>query len=122
MTDKQDTFRAGVEQFNQKQFFECHDTWESIWMESKGEEKLFLQGLIQIAVGYFHASNGKYHAAISQFSKGIAKVSSLPPNYYGVKAENLLLSATSHAAACEAIISGKVTLLDSYTIPQIQFS
>lgn len=104
MTDEHDAFLLGVQQFNNGQFFECHDTWEEIWMEKRGEEKKFLQGLIQIAVGYSHASNGTFHAALSQLSKGADKLSGIPTHFFGIDADHILRVAQDHARMCEDII------------------
>ncbi|MGZ5427557.1 MAG: DUF309 domain-containing protein, partial [Thermoanaerobaculia bacterium] len=44
-------FRAG-------RFFEAHEEWELLWKDSKGDEKLFLQGLIQLAAACVHIGRG----------------------------------------------------------------
>ena len=54
-----DQFLKGIELFNQEQFYECHDTLEEIWLEETGEERGFLQGMIQVAVAFHHYQNGK---------------------------------------------------------------
>ena len=44
----------GIEQFNQQDFFDCHETLEDLWrLDTSGEREL-IQGIIQIAVGYYH--------------------------------------------------------------------
>ena len=44
-------FREAIDLFNHQQFFECHEVLEDLWRPlPEGSEKLFLQGLIQIAV------------------------------------------------------------------------
>jgi len=46
-----DQFARGIEEFNNRYFFECHDTLEDLWMDTVGRDRLFLQGLIQVSVG-----------------------------------------------------------------------
>ena len=36
-------FWQAVEQFNQEQFYACHDTLEAIWMEAPQPQKTFYQ-------------------------------------------------------------------------------
>lgn len=44
MTDDQpQQFWQGVEQFNTREFYACHDTLEALWMEATEPEKLFIK-------------------------------------------------------------------------------
>ncbi|HYM10014.1 MAG TPA: DUF309 domain-containing protein, partial [Bryobacterales bacterium] len=44
----------GIALFNGRQFFECHEALEEIWMPARGPKRLFLQALIHFAVGFYH--------------------------------------------------------------------
>ncbi len=44
----------GVRLFNQKRFFEAHEALEALWLEARGDEKVFLHGLIQVAAAFHH--------------------------------------------------------------------
>ena len=67
-------FARGIEQFNEGKFFECHETLEDYWNGLHGDDKLFVQGLIQAAVACHHALHGNWRGAASQFDKSIAKL------------------------------------------------
>jgi hypothetical protein len=56
-------YLAGVLLFNRGDFFEAHEAWESLWMDTFGPEKQFYQGLIQAAVGLCHFCNGNLRGA-----------------------------------------------------------
>lgn len=56
-------YLAGIELFNEGDFFEAHEAWEELWMETAGEEKKFYQGLIQAAVSLCHFCNGNLRGA-----------------------------------------------------------
>ena len=81
-------FAHGVELFNQKEFFECHDAFEELWQEERGERRLFLQGLIQAAVGCHHLSNGNTTGAISQYNKSLDKLKQYADDYLGLDMKN----------------------------------
>lgn len=83
-------FIRGIEQFNRGEFFECHDTLEAIWAETAGRERRFLQGLIQIAVGFYHFENGNPSGALSQWSRGEEKLAPFPSGTGGVNLSGLL--------------------------------
>jgi predicted metal-dependent hydrolase len=60
-------YLAGIVLFNRGDFFEAHEVWELIWMESFGPEKKFYQALIQAAVSLCHFCNGNGRGAIKLY-------------------------------------------------------
>ena len=56
-------YLAGIVLFNRGDFFEAHEVWESLWMETFTEDKRFFQALIQAAVGLLHFCNGNVRGA-----------------------------------------------------------
>src|SRR5437588_10779939 len=60
-------YLAGIVLFNRGDFFEAHEVWESLWMETCGEDKRFFQALIQAAVGLLHFCNGNIRGAVKLY-------------------------------------------------------
>ena len=60
-------YLAGIVLFNRGDFFEAHEVWESLWMETFTPEKKFYQGLIQAAVGLLHFCNGNVAGALKLY-------------------------------------------------------
>lgn len=60
-------YLAGIRFFNDGDFFEAHEVWEDLWSESHGDERRFVQGLIQAAVGLCHFSNGNLGGALKLY-------------------------------------------------------
>jgi uncharacterized protein len=79
----------GISEFNSGKFFECHDTLEEIWHGTRGAARDFLQGLIQIAVGFYHLGNANTTGGRSQFEKALAKLTPYPRQYLGVDLDAL---------------------------------
>ncbi|MBI5474489.1 MAG: DUF309 domain-containing protein, partial [Ignavibacteriae bacterium] len=77
-------FIRGIEEFNRRQFFEAHDTWEEEWREMSGANKIFYQGLIHTTVGFYHLSNKNYRGAGSQLGKAVSKLEQFLPFFLGV--------------------------------------
>lgn len=50
--------REGVELFNEGRFFECHEVWEKLWMETGGARADLLKGLLQGAIALHHFRRG----------------------------------------------------------------
>jgi hypothetical protein len=52
-------FWRGVDAFGAGDYFAAHEEWEGIWLVAEGEEKNFLAGLIQAAVGLLKHRQGR---------------------------------------------------------------
>jgi hypothetical protein len=115
-------FERGVEEFNTRHFFEAHDTWEELWMETRGNHRLFYQGLIQTAVGFYHFSNGNFKGASSQFDKALAKLDRYLPAYHGVDTQQLVGRVREFLRDAELLRNGGAGMFDESRIPQIQWS
>ncbi len=89
------TFWQGIEQFNQQDFYGCHDTLESLWMEAAEPEKTFYQGILQIAVGCYHLGNHNWRGSVILLGEGIRKLSEYQPIYEEVNITNLIEVSTN---------------------------
>ena len=74
----------GIGELNDHRFFGAHETLESLWQEYRGDDRTFLQGLIQVAAGCYHLDNGNLRGAESQFRKALAKLEAYGPAHNGV--------------------------------------
>lgn len=88
-------FWQGVEQFNQGQFYACHDTLEALWMEATEPQKTFYQGILQIAVALYHLSNLNWRGAVILLGEGIHRLQRYPSTYAGVDVDELLASSAA---------------------------
>ena len=85
-----DEFWQGVKEFNQQQFYTCHDTLEALWIEAKEPDKTFYQGVLQIAVACYHLNNLNWRGAVILLGEGSKRLSGYQSDYEGVNVESLL--------------------------------
>ncbi|MGQ0796740.1 MAG: DUF309 domain-containing protein [Methanobacteriota archaeon] len=85
-----DLLQEGIRLFNERYFFEAHEVWEDLWRRERGEPRLFLQGLIQVAAGFHHYRSGNVRGALALMDKALAKLRRYPPYYMGVDSDSLL--------------------------------
>lgn len=76
--------------FNDKEFFEAHETLESLWIETEGPEKDFYKGLIQCAVAFVHLERGNYKGARKLFRTACRYLEGYLPDHGGIHTEQLL--------------------------------
>ena len=62
-------FQAGLELFNDKNFYDAHEKWEDLWSDYYLKDRLFIQGLIQLSVSFVHLKNNNMNGAKSLLNK-----------------------------------------------------
>ena len=70
-------FNKGIEAFNNREFYDAHEYWEELWLDYKLNDAQFIQGLIQLAVSYFHFFNQNLNGARSMLKKCLKKIDSI---------------------------------------------
>lgn len=88
-------FWQGVEEFNQHQFYACHDTLEAIWLEAPESDKRFYQGILQIAVACYHLGNYNWRGAVMLLGEGVRRLNDYRPAYEGIDVEMLFQQSNS---------------------------
>lgn len=86
----QAALQGGVDLFNRGEYFAAHEAWEDIWRTVGGDERRFLQGLIQCAVALEHARRGNVRGALRMADRFPAKFAGLPRVYMGIDIDDLL--------------------------------
>ncbi|MEO8168012.1 MAG: DUF309 domain-containing protein, partial [bacterium] len=103
--------------------------WEELWMETTGAHRVFYQGLIQTAVGFYHLSNQNYKGACSQFGKALSKLEQYLPSFHGINTQLLVEDVRVSLASAEHFRSGGTGIFsasggssfggDEFSFPQI---
>lgn len=94
--------RQGVELFNRGEYFECHEVLELAWTPERGPRRQFLQGLIHVAVGFYHHRRGNPVGACRQLRKALRKLAEYLPVYEGVDTARLHGDAAAVLALIES--------------------
>ena len=79
-SEQSQRLRQGLALFNRGEFFECHELLEAVWLEASGEDKVFLRGLIQVAVSFYHLRRRNFTGSSRLLRAALEKLSS-PSEY-----------------------------------------
>lgn len=82
-------FARGLHEFRAGRFFEAHEEWERLWKRGSGTDRLFLQGLIQLAAGLVHSERGRTAPALRLFRLARQKLAPFPEGYAGLPLDRL---------------------------------
>ncbi len=85
-----DPLQEGIRLFNEGYFFEAHEIWEGAWHATRGEPRLFVQGLIQVAAGLHHFQQGNLTGASNLLEKAFDKLRRYPAEYLGFDNRTLI--------------------------------
>ena len=96
-------FERGIAEFNQQEFYACHDTLEAIWVEAPEADKRFYQGILQVAVGCYHLSNDNLRGAIILLGEAVRRLCDYQPDYEAVNVELLLEQAVQLLQALQQL-------------------
>jgi uncharacterized protein len=94
-------FWQGIEEFNQREFYACHDILEAIWMEAVDPEKSFYQGILQIAVGLYHLGNQNLRGAVILLGEGMNRLRHYQPEFGGIDVAELLAQSRALQAVLQ---------------------
>ena len=81
---KEKLFTDGLNAFNRGDFYDAHEFWEELWSDYYLEDANFVQGLIQLSVGYFHITNLNINGAVGLLNKSIKKLEPYSPICRGI--------------------------------------
>lgn len=85
MTEAHDPrYLRGIDHFNAGEYFEAHEVWEDLWIETNDEPKGFYHGLIQAAVALHHAGRGNAAGAQTLYRRMRANLDPYAPRYAGL--------------------------------------
>ncbi len=107
--------------FNAGLYFEFHEILEGYWMsQAKGPTRQFLQGLIQIAIGFYQIERHNPVGAIAQFQKGLEKVEGLGDRYLGVELGSFLAAVRACRDRVAALGAARIAEFDRTLVPALR--
>jgi predicted metal-dependent hydrolase len=110
---------AGIDQYNSGYFFEAHETWEELWLQSPWPFREFLQGMIQVAAAFVHLMRHEYPGVIRLLDEALAKLEDASMTI-GVDAKRLVAEARAARAELAALGPERFEEWDQRRIPQIR--
>jgi uncharacterized protein len=112
----------GVRRFNAGLFFEAHEAWEEVWLDSARELRAFYQGLIQVAAAFVHLRRNEYPGTVRLLHEGLRKLEAYPPSMLGV--DLAALTTAAREAEGRILAAGEKGLrdIDPASLPRIDLA
>jgi uncharacterized protein len=100
--EKDRLYQKGLEAFNSTHFYDAHEHWEEVWLQTPNPDKMFLQGLIQVAAAFHHYSRANLLGTRNLLLAGLLKLDRFPEVHGGLEIEELREAVRGWLAAIEA--------------------
>src|SRR5690348_536875 len=108
-----------VEQFNQREYFECHETLENIWNAEPGVIRVLYKGILQVGVGCYHLLRRNYRGATLKLQTGADYLEPFTPVCMSVDVARLVAEARALRAALIALGPDHFTFVDLALLPEV---
>jgi predicted metal-dependent hydrolase len=110
----------GAELFNQGQYYEAHEIWEELWLELEDQEKLFVQGLIQVAAaGHKAFVQNQPQGCVKLLTTALEKLEPAPPDFLGVETRQFIAALRRMLDEAERWLAGEVAGLHRGLVPSV---
>jgi uncharacterized protein len=110
----------GIAQFNDEEWFDCHETLEELWIGEPGLIREMYQGILQIAVGLHHWREGNYGGAVSLMRKGVVLLGHVVEDCQGVDLAVLMKETDRLRERLEELGPERMEELERELIPRIR--
>ena len=84
----------GLEAFNNEDYFLAHEFLEEAWKEDSTDGRDLYQGILQIAVAYYHIKKTNYRGALKMFQRSRKWLDPLPDTCRGIDVAKLRTDAS----------------------------
>lgn len=109
----------GVAQFNQREYFEAHETLEELWNAEPDVCRVLYKGILQVGVGCYHLLRGNWRGATLKLRAGAEYLEPFAPACMGVEVGRLIADARRLVAEVEAAGPDGLARVDRDLLPVI---
>lgn len=112
----------GIEQFNHREYFECHETLEGIWIKEQRPIRTLYKGILQVGVGCYHLLRNNYRGATIKLDSGARYLEPFAPRCMGVDVARLIADARALHRTLTTLGPDHFREIDLSLLPIIQYA
>jgi hypothetical protein len=115
----EELLQLGVDLYNAGHYWNAHEAWEEVWLESERPLRNFYQGLIQLTAAFVHVTRKEHPGSVRLLDSGIEKLEAYPASYMGLDLARLVEGAKAARRELEQLGEKRVGDFDRSLIPPI---
>lgn len=119
--DADPRFREGLRLFDEREYFECHEVIEELWLETPSEDRWrdLYKGVIQAAAAVYQFRRGILSGAVGLYRTSTAYLEPYRPSALGLDVDALLASMRRFFAPLEGWDGRTPVKPDEALLPRI---
>jgi predicted metal-dependent hydrolase len=117
----EESLRKGVELFNRQEFYEAHEAWEAGWLDELSDARALLQGLIQVAAGFYKLQVGTPIGTVKLLDSGLQKLRRFQQDAHGVDLAQLIPEVEVWLAEAQQMLASGKTDYDPKRLPKLGY-
>ena len=110
----------GIAQFNAGEYWECHETLETIWRVEPDHIRYLYQGILQVGVGFYHLRRGNWRGAVNKLRSGLAYLEPSAPICMDIDVARLRAEAGDILAQLEALGPDRIGEVNTSALPRVR--
>ena len=111
--------QLGIDLYNAGHYWNAHEAWEEVWLESERGLRGFYQGLIQVSAAFVHVTRNRYPGGVKLLAEGIAKLERYPARYMGLEVGTFVEGARGARDRLLELGEPRISEFDRTLIPRI---
>ena len=112
-------FLKGIHEFNAGEFFEQHETLETLWRLTEADTRYLYQGVLLIGVGFYHQEQNNFHGTQAKLAAGIEMLEWFAPSCQTVDVADLVVKAKICLEQIRSLGRDRLQEFDRLLIPQV---
>lgn len=109
-----------IELFNERDFYDCHEVLEELWLDYEGPARKYYQGLIHLASAYLLLLRGKMPGCRARFLSTLKYFADYPDTYMGLHLAPLRENVTLWLERLDACPAGEQVAYRDADVPVLQ--
>jgi predicted metal-dependent hydrolase len=118
----EEALRAGIDLFNRQEFYEAHEAWEAGWKDEISDDRLLLQGLIQVAAGFYKLQVGTPTGTVKLLEAGLTKLRPFLEDSHGVDLVTLIPQVEAWLETARGLVLSGRAEYDPKRLPRLGYA
>jgi hypothetical protein len=115
----EDLLATGLAQFNRGEFYEQHETLETLWRDEPRPVRRLYQGILQIGVAFYQVRRRNFHGAVVMLERGLRNIGPFESANVAIDVARLAADARRAHAAIVALGRERLADFDWSLAPQV---
>ncbi|GAB4522733.1 MAG: hypothetical protein OHK0046_35700 [Anaerolineae bacterium] len=114
--------QQGVEKFNAGEFYQQHDLFEALWVETEGPVRDLYRAILQVGVAYYQILRGNPRGAHKMLLRSVQWLALLPDHCQGIDVQALREDSARVRVALEQLPPEKIDQFDRNLLKPVKNS